>query len=117
MPFMQGAMFVSITAGTTWPGTSRAGFLNRLALTPLRGEALLLGQLGGAVVLAVVQAVVFMLVADWRLGIDFASGVGGVVVLLLLSLRSRSRSRASAGSWRCGSVAAKRSRGSSRCCS
>ena len=46
---------------------------------------MLLGQLGGAAVLGVVQAVVYMLVGA-RAGVDFASGVGGVRVLLLLSL-------------------------------
>ena len=85
MPFVQGAMFVSISAGTSLARDIETGFLNRLALTPLRTEAMLLGQLGGAAVLAVVQAVVFILVA-LALGIDFASGVGGVAMLLLLSL-------------------------------
>ena len=85
MPFVQGAMFVSISAGTSLARDIETGFLNRLALTPLRTEAMLLGQLGGAAVLAVVQAVVYILVA-LALGIDFASGVGGVAMLLLLSL-------------------------------
>jgi ABC-2 type transport system permease protein len=85
MPFVQGAMFVSISAGTSLARDIETGFLNRLALTPLRTEAMLIGQLGGAAVLAVVQSVVFILVAV-ALGIHFASGVGGVAMLLLLSL-------------------------------
>ena len=48
MPFVQGAMFVSITAGVDLARDIESGFLNRLAMTPVRGEALLLGQLGGA---------------------------------------------------------------------
>ena len=85
LPFVQGAMFVSISAGTSLARDIETGFLNRLALTPLRSEAMLLGQLGGAFVLACVQAVVYLLVG-FALGIGFASGVGGVFVLLALSL-------------------------------
>ena len=62
MPFIQGAMFVSISAGVDLARDIETGFLNRLALTPLRGEALLVGQLGGALVLGVVQAIVYLLV-------------------------------------------------------
>jgi ABC-2 type transport system permease protein len=85
MPFIQGAMFVSITAGVDLARDIESGFLNRLALTPLRGEALLVGQLGGAFVLGVVQAVVYLLVG-LATGVTFASGVGGAIVLLALSI-------------------------------
>lgn len=85
MPFIQGAMFVSITAGVDLARDIESGFLNRLALTPLRGEALLVGQLGGALVLGVLQAIVYLLVG-LATGVTFASGVGGALVLLVLSI-------------------------------
>jgi ABC-2 type transport system permease protein len=85
MPFVQGAMFVSITAGVDLARDIESGFLNRLALTPLRGEALLVGQLGGAFVLGVVQAVVYVIVG-LATGVTFASGVAGALVLLALSI-------------------------------
>jgi ABC-2 type transport system permease protein len=85
MPFVQGAMFVSISAGTSLARDIETGFLNRLALTPLRSEAMLLGQLGGAFVVACVQAVVYLLVG-LATGVAFASGIGGVLVLLSLSI-------------------------------
>lgn len=85
MPFIQGAMFVSITAGVDLARDIESGFLNRLALTPLRGEALLVGQLGGALVLGVVQAIVYLLFG-LATGVTFVSGVGGVLVLLALSI-------------------------------
>lgn len=85
MPFIQGAMFVSITAGVDLARDIENGFLNRLALTPLRSEALLVGQLGGALVLGVIQAVVYLLVG-LATGVTFASGVGGALVLLALSI-------------------------------
>jgi ABC-2 type transport system permease protein len=85
MPFVQGAMFVSITAGVDLAKDIEDGFLDRLALTPLRGEAMLVGQLGGALVLGVVQAVVYLLVG-LATGVTLASGVGGALVLLALSI-------------------------------
>lgn len=85
MPFVQGAMFVSITAGIDLARDIESGFLNRLALTPLRGEALLVGQLGGALVIGIVQAIVYLLVG-LATGVTLASGVGGAVVLLALSI-------------------------------
>src|SRR5207302_2491712 len=85
MPFIQGAMFVAITAGVDLARDIESGFFNRLALTPLRSEALLIGQLGGALVLGVVQAVVYLLVG-LATGVTLASGVGGALVLLALSI-------------------------------
>ena len=85
MTFVQGAMFVSITAGVDLARDIETGFLNRLALTPLRGEAVLVGQLGGALVLGVVQAVAYLLVG-LATGVTLVSGVGGALVLLGLSI-------------------------------
>jgi ABC-2 type transport system permease protein len=85
MTFVQGAMFVSITAGVDLARDIESGFLNRLALTPLRGESLLVGQLGGALVIGSVQAVVYLLVG-LATGVTLASGVGGALALLALSI-------------------------------
>jgi ABC-2 type transport system permease protein len=85
MPFVQGAMFVSINAGVDLARDIESGFLNRLSMTPVRGEALLIGQLGGALVLGVIQAIVYLLVGV-ATGVTFASGVGGALVLLVLSI-------------------------------
>jgi ABC-2 type transport system permease protein len=85
MPFIQGAMFVSITAGVDLARDIESGFMNRLAMTPLRGEALLVGQLGGALVLGVIQSIVYLLVG-LATGVTLVSGVGGALVLLILSV-------------------------------
>ncbi len=85
MPFIQGAMFVSIGAGVDLAKDIETGFLNRLAMTPIRGEALLVGQMGGALVVGVIQAVVYLLVG-LASGVTFATGPGGALVLLLLSI-------------------------------
>jgi len=83
--FIQGALFASLTAGTDLARDIDTGFLNRLALTPLRGTGLLVGQLGGAMAQAFVQALVYLGVG-LALGVHFASGVQGIVVLVLLAL-------------------------------
>ncbi len=85
MTFVQGAMFVSITAGVDLARDIESGFLNRLALTPLRGQALLLGQLGGALVLGTVQAFAYLLVG-LATGVTLVSGPAGAIVLLALSI-------------------------------
>ena len=51
VPFIQGALFSTMNAGTDLARDIQTGFLNRLSLTPLRGSALLAGQLAGVVVL------------------------------------------------------------------
>ncbi len=85
MPFIQGAMFVSITAGVDLARDIESGFLNRLAMTPLHGDALLIGQLGGALVVGVIQAVIYLLFG-LATGVTLVSGVGGALVLLALSI-------------------------------
>ena len=55
IPFMQGALFSVMNAGTDLARDIETGFLNRLALTPLRGPALLAGLLAGAVMVAIVD--------------------------------------------------------------
>jgi len=83
--FIQGALFAAMTAGTDLARDIDTGFLNRLALTPLRGTGLLAGQLGGAMAQAFVQALVYLGVG-LALGVRFASGLDGIVVLVLLAL-------------------------------
>ena len=84
VPFIQGALFATMNAGTDLARDIESGFLNRLSLTPLRGAALLAGQLGGVVALGVVQAC-FYLVVGLIAGVRPAAGIGGVAVLLVFA--------------------------------
>jgi ABC-2 type transport system permease protein len=84
IPFMQGALFSVMNAGTDLARDIETGFLNRLALTPLRPPALLSGLLAGAVVVAVAQALTYLLVG-LAAGASFAAGFGGVLVIFALS--------------------------------
>jgi ABC-2 type transport system permease protein len=83
--FLQGAIFAALVAGTDLGRDIDTGFLNRLALTPMHGAALLFGQLGGALVLAAVQAAVYLSVGVAG-GARFEAGPGGIVVFALLAL-------------------------------
>ena len=85
VPFIQGALFVAVSTGTDLARDIESGFFDRLALTPLRGSALLAGQLGGSVVVACVQSVVYLAVGVAS-GVGIASGFGGALVLLVLSI-------------------------------
>lgn len=84
VPFIQGALFATMNSGTDLARDIQTGFLNRLSLTPMRGAALLAGQLGGAVTLGVAQAAFYLLVG-LAIGVRPAAGVGGVAVLLVFS--------------------------------
>ena len=85
VPFIQGALFSTMNAGTDLARDIQTGFLNRLSLTSMRGSALLAGQLAGIVALGLVQAVFYVLVGLVA-GVDFESGAGGILVLLAFSV-------------------------------
>ena len=85
VPFMQGALFASTTAGTEIANDIETGFLNRLQLTPLRGAAILTGQMAGAVLLAFIGALIYLAVGLIA-GVSIAAGVGGALVLLVLAV-------------------------------
>ena len=84
VPFIQGALFATMNAGTDLARDVETGFLSRLSLTPLRGAALLAGQLGGVVTLGVIQACFYLLVGV-VVGVRPAAGIGGVAVLLVFA--------------------------------
>jgi ABC-2 type transport system permease protein len=85
VPFIQGALFATMNAGTDLARDIQTGFLNRLSLTPMRSIALLAGQLGGVVTMAVLQATVYLIVG-FIVGVRLASGPAGVVVILAFAV-------------------------------
>jgi ABC-2 type transport system permease protein len=85
VPFMQGALFSVMNAGTDLARDIETGFLNRLALTPLRGAALLSGLLAGAVVLGLVQAATYLAVGLIA-GAELVTGAAGALVIVALSV-------------------------------
>jgi len=85
IPFIQGALFATMNAGTDLARDIQTGFLNRLALTPMRGAALLAGQLGGVLTMGVIQALVYLGVG-LAVGVRLESGPLGVLVLLAFAI-------------------------------
>ena len=85
VPFIQGALFSVMNSGTDLARDIETGFLDRLALTPLRGAALLSGLLAGSLVLGVIQAVAYLSVGLLA-GAELAAGPAGVLVILALSV-------------------------------
>jgi ABC-2 type transport system permease protein len=85
VPFMQGALFATMNAGTDLARDIQTGFLNRLSLTPMRSGALLAGQLAGVMVMGFVQAIVYLAVG-FAVGVDLRSGAAGALVLLGLAV-------------------------------
>jgi ABC-2 type transport system permease protein len=83
--FMQGGLFAATTAGTELATDIETGFLNRLQLTPLRGTAILIGQMAGALALALIGALAYLVVALIA-GVTFQAGAAGVAVLLVLAM-------------------------------
>lgn len=84
-PFIQGALFATMNSGQALAEDIENGFFNRLALTPMRGSALIAGQLGGLVAIGLLQATVY-LAAGLAAGADLAAGPLSVPVLFALSI-------------------------------
>jgi ABC-2 type transport system permease protein len=83
--FIQGALFATTNAGTDLARDIQTGFLDRLALTPMRSAALLLGQLAGVIALALLQATLYLAVGLGA-GVRPESGLLGVGAILFLGV-------------------------------
>jgi ABC-2 type transport system permease protein len=84
VPFIQGALFSTMNAGTDLARDIQTGFLNRLALTPMRGSALLVGHMAGVMTLGLIQSLFYICFA-LVVGVRFETGVGGALVILVLA--------------------------------
>jgi ABC-2 type transport system permease protein len=85
IPFIQGALFSMINAGSALARDVETGFLKRLAMTPMQRAALLIGNLAGVMAVALLGALVYLAVG-FAAGMDFPAGVPGLLVLLALAL-------------------------------
>jgi ABC-2 type transport system permease protein len=83
-PFIQGSLFASINAGSSLARDVETGFLKRLALTPMRRAALLLGNLAGVMVVSLIASTIYLAVG-FAAGLHVESGASGVLVFLVLA--------------------------------
>jgi ABC-2 type transport system permease protein len=83
-PFIQGSLFASINAGSSLARDVETGFLKRLALTPMRRAALLMGNLAGVMVVSLIASAIYLAVG-FAAGLQVKAGASGVVVLLVLA--------------------------------
>ena len=84
IPFMQGALFAAINAGSSLARDVETGFLKRLALTPIQRSALLLGNLSGVMTVAALSSLIYLGVG-FAAGLHVEAGVAGVLVLIGLA--------------------------------
>jgi ABC-2 type transport system permease protein len=84
VPFIQGALFATLYGGADLARDIQTGFLNRLALTPMRGSAVIAGHLAGVVAQGIFQTA-FYLVVGLGIGVGIHAGIGGGLVILLLA--------------------------------
>jgi ABC-2 type transport system permease protein len=85
IPFLQGGLFAALNAGAALARDIESGFLKRLALTPMQRAALLIGQLGGVLAVALFSSLCYLAVGFIG-GMTVESGPAGVLVLLALGL-------------------------------
>jgi len=84
VPFIQSGIFAVSNGGADLARDIETGFLDRLALTPMSGVALITGQLAGVVALGLLNAVVYLGVG-LAAGATLEAGVAGALVLFALS--------------------------------
>ena len=84
IPFVHGALFTALNSAIELGRDIDTGFLNRLALTPARGVAIMLGNLAGGIAIALMQFSVYF-AAGLLMGAQFEAGILGLPVLFLLA--------------------------------
>lgn len=82
-PLVQGVIFAAVSAGVNMARDIENGFLDRLAMTPMRPVALLAGMLSGVICLGLAQAAVFISVGV-MFGAEIKAGILGVLVILAI---------------------------------
>jgi ABC-2 type transport system permease protein len=80
---VQAAASASTMAGNGLGADIETGFLSRLALTPMRGWAIIAAQLAGVAVLGVLQAALFLGIG-LAVGASVEAGVAGALVLIAI---------------------------------
>jgi ABC-2 type transport system permease protein len=81
LTFAYCGLYATTVAGTQFGEDIKTGFVRRLTLTPLSGGMLVLAQLGGVVVFAVFQALIFLAIG-FAAGARVEAGPVGAVLIV-----------------------------------
>jgi len=84
-PFLLGTLLAGANTGTDLAIDVESGFLNRLALTPVRRLGVIAGNLAGTLTVGLIQVAAFFVVG-FAFGARLEAGPGGVAVLVALAL-------------------------------
>jgi len=84
LTFAYCGIYAVTVAGTQLGEDIKTGFVRRMTLTPTSSTVLLLAQLGGVVVFAVVQAVIFLLIG-FAAGARVEAGPAGALLIVGLA--------------------------------
>ena len=84
IPFVHGALFTALNSAIELGRDIDTGFLNRLALTPARGIAIMLGNLAGGVALVLIQYCIYF-AGGLLMGAHFDAGWLGIPVMFALA--------------------------------
>jgi ABC-2 type transport system permease protein len=85
MPFVQAGLASVSVAGGALAQDIRTGFLSRLSLTRLQGAALVIGNLAGTVLLAIIGGIAYLAIG-LAFGAEVEAGPGGGAFLVFLSI-------------------------------
>jgi ABC-2 type transport system permease protein len=83
--FLQGALLAGVNGGTDLAVDVESGFLNRLALTPMRRLSVVVANVAGVLTVSVIQLAAFLGIA-YAFGARVHGGAGGIAVLVALGL-------------------------------
>ena len=84
-PFLLGTFLAGVNGGTDLAIDVESGFLNRLALTPVRRLGVIAGNLAGTLTIGLIQLAVFFVVG-FAFGARIEAGPGGFPALVMLAL-------------------------------
>jgi len=84
VPFIQVGLFGLLNAGTDLARDIETGFMKRLALTPVGGSTLIVGQLSGVVAFGIFGGLLYLAIG-LAAGAGFAAGLAGVFWLIALA--------------------------------
>ena len=84
-PFLLGTLLAGANTGTDLASDVESGFLNRLALTPVRRLGVIAGNLAGTVTVGLIQVAAFFVVG-FAFAARLEAGPGGIAVLVALAL-------------------------------